>query len=167
MAELGAFHLFAGLALVAAFFLFAEARTPLAASVAFAVLGLAVAGAVAELDAGFLAAVRWMLSLGAALALFVTWVMVSGMGAEPFGAPSPLRVLGKLLGVLALAAWLGLLFMSLDAAPPTTDAGAARAGAADLGRWLFGPGASAAHLLGLLLLVALVGAVVLGKRRLD
>ena len=44
MLEMGAFYFFAGLALVSASFLLIEARTPIATSLAFSALGLAIAG---------------------------------------------------------------------------------------------------------------------------
>jgi NADH:ubiquinone oxidoreductase subunit 6 (subunit J) len=165
--ELAVFYFCAGLAAVAAFFLLIEARTPLSASLAFSALGLAVAGIMQGLAADFLAVAQWILSLGAALVLFVSSLMVSGVAGERLGTPSPLRVVAKLSGAVAAAALVGLLLSVVSASRTAPTPSPASPGAASVGESLFGADAVPLHLLGLLLLVVLVGSVVLGKRRLD
>jgi len=167
MLEMGAFYFFAGLALVSASFLLIEARTPIATSLAFSALGLAIAGVLQGVAADFIALAEWILSLGAALVLFVSSVMVSGVDGERLGAASPLRVLAKLAGAVAAAVLVGLLVSVVDAPNPAHTPSPTPPGAASLGESLFAPGSALLPLLGLLLLVVLVGSVVLAKRRLD
>ncbi len=167
MLEMGAFHFFAGLALVSASFLLIEARTPISTSLAFSALGLAIAGVLQGVAADFIALAEWILSLGAALVLFVSSVMVSGVDGERLGAASPLRVLAKLAGAVAAAVLVGLLVSVVEAPNPAHTPSLTPPGAASLGGSLFAPGSASLPLLGLLLLVVLVGSVVLAKRRLD
>ena len=167
MFEMGAFYFFAALALFSASFLLVEARTPLSTSLAFSALGLAIAGVLQGVAADFLALAEWILSLGAALVLFVSSVMVSGVEGERLGAASPLRVLAKLVGAAAAVTLVGLL-VSVVVVPQRTEiAFLPSPGAGSLGGFLFAPGSAALPLLGLLLLVVLVGSVVLARRRLD
>ena len=165
MLDAWAFYLCAGLALATAFFLLAEARAPLPTSLGGVVLGLAVAGVMQAVGADYLALAAWILALGSALVFFVASLMVSGWGLEEFGTPEPLRVLAKLLGVAVAACLVALLFWALPSAPVV--AAPPPVSPAALGRALFGPGMAPLFLLGLLLLVAIIGSVVLGKRRLD
>ena len=155
----------AGLALATSFFLLVEARSPLSTSLGLVVLGLAVAGAMQAVGADYLALAEWILALGSALVFFVASLMVSGRGLEDFATPEPLRVVAKLLGVAAAACLVALLFWTLPSAPPMPAPPLSSPDA--LGFSLFGPGMAPLFLLGLLLLVAIIGSVVLGKRRLD
>ncbi|MCS5636689.1 MAG: NADH-quinone oxidoreductase subunit J [Myxococcota bacterium] len=155
----------AGLALAAAFFLLVEARAPLSTSLGLVVLGLAVAGVMQAVAADYLALAEWILALGSALVFFVASLMVSGRGLEAFGPPEPLRVVAKLLGALAAAFLAVLLFWTLPSPPPIPTA--LPSAPAALGLALFGSGMTPLFLLGLLLLVAIIGSVVLGKRKLD
>lgn len=175
MLEAGAFYFFAGFALLSASFLLIEARTPISTSLAFSALGLAIAGVLQGAGADFIALAEWILSLGAALALFVSSVMVSGVRGERFYTASPLRVLAKLAGAVAAAVLVGLLVSVLDTpnvahthtSIPTPIPTPLSPGAANLGGSLFASGSASLPLLGLLLLVVLVGSVVLARRRLD
>jgi len=157
----------AGLALAAAFFLLVEARAPLSASLGLVVLGLAVAGVMQAVAADYLALAEWILALGSALVFFVASLMVSGRGSEAFGTPEPLRVVAKLLGAVAVAVLVVLLFWTLPSPPPIPAVPPSAPAPAALGLALFGSGMTPLFLLGLLLLVAIIGSVVLGKRRLD
>ncbi len=168
--ELAGFYVLAVIAVSAAAFLLIEGRTPVAASVGFSVLGLAIAGVFQALAADFLAISQWILSGGAALVLLVLTVMVAGLGSEDLDAASPLRVLAKLVGALAAACIAGLLVVTVlfpGAAAVVSPESVMTPGTADLGQSLFGQGPSRVLVLGLLLLAVLVGSVVLAKRRLD
>ena len=167
MLEEFSFYLFAGLGVSAAGFLLIEGRTPLSASIAWGFLGLAVAGVLQALGADFLAIAQWTLSLGSVLILFIASLMVSDSVEERFGQASMARVFAKLLGVVAAVLCAGLLFGVIPQSDPGQVQPAAMPGAAEVGRSLFGGGASPVHILGLLLLAVLVGSIVLAKRRLD
>jgi NADH:ubiquinone oxidoreductase subunit 6 (subunit J) len=168
--ELVGFYVLAVIALSAAAFLLIEGRTPIAASVGFSVLGLAIAGVFQVLAADFLAISQWILSGGAALVLLILTGMAGGLGSEDLDVASPLRVLAKLVGVLAAAGVVGLLVVTVlfpGAGAVVSPAPVMTPGIADLGQSLFGQGPSRVLVLGLLLLAGLVGSVVLAKRRLD
>jgi NADH:ubiquinone oxidoreductase subunit 6 (subunit J) len=168
--ELAGFYLFAVVAVSAATFLLIEGRTPLAASVGFTVLGLAIAGVLQGLGANFLAIGQWILSAGAALVLLISMVMVGGLGGEGLDGASPLRVLVKLVGAVAAAFLIGLLVVTVLFPGPVAPVSPERVATpeiAHLAQSLFGHGPSRILVLGLLLLAVLVGSVVLAKRRLD
>ena len=165
--EAAGFYLFAVLAVASASFLLVEGRTPISSSLAFSVLGIAIAGVLQALGADFLAVAQWILSLGAGLVLLVASVMVAGVVAESLDLASPLRVLAKLAGGVSLVWLVGLLLGTVGDPGEVPGPWATTPGAADLGRVLFGAGTSLVFVLGLLLLVVLVGGLILAKRRLD
>ncbi|HIG00617.1 MAG TPA: hypothetical protein EYQ66_04820 [Myxococcales bacterium] len=165
--ELAVFYFFGALGVAAASFLLVEGRTPISSSMAFCALGLAIAGVLQTLDADFLAVAQWILSLSAGLVLLVSSVMVAGVATESLDLASPARVLGKLAGGVAVAGLVGLLLGTMGDGVERSGPIALTPGTADLGQALFGAGAPLVFVLGLLLLVALVGGVILAKRRLD
>ena len=165
--ELAVFYFFGALAVAAASFLLVEGRTPISSSLAFCALGLAIAGVLQTLDAEFLAVAQWILSLSAGLVLLVSSVMVAGVATESLDLASPARVLGKLAGGVAVAGLVGLLLGTMGDGVERSGPIALTPGTADLGQALFGAGAPLVFVLGLLLLVALVGGVILAKRRLG
>ena len=154
-----AFYAFASLAVASSGFLLTEGRTPRSASIALGLLGFSVAGIFQSLGADLLAILGWLLSLAS--------VLVSGLAEEEFSLASVGRVMVKLLGTVAAVCVAGVLIWIVK------ETGGGRVGEAALpdsqaiATSLYAGGVSPLQLLALLLLVALVGSVVLAKRRLG
>jgi NADH-quinone oxidoreductase subunit J len=116
------------------------------------------------LRAEFLAAAQVIVYAGAIMVLFIFAIMVLIPGKEETG-PDPLRpyrLVALPLGVLLLVE-LGLILLSRQAAPPAAGVGSADLPA--LSRLLFTDYLFPFELTSLLLLAALVGVLVLAKRR--
>jgi NADH-quinone oxidoreductase subunit J len=143
-------------------------------------LFLHVAGIFLFLGAEFLAAVQTIVYAGAILVFYLFVLMLldlPGEEAQPrFGAHWPLAAVGG-LGFMVLTWWVvGAARSSLDIdRAGGSDAMALADGAegsgsgnlAQIGRALFGPCALPFELAGLVLLAAIVGAVVLARRRVE
>jgi NADH-quinone oxidoreductase subunit J len=116
------------------------------------------------LRAEFLAAAQVIVYAGAIMVLFIFAIMVLIPGKEETG-PDPLRpyrLVALPLGVLLLAE-IGLILLSRRAAPTAASAGSASLPA--LSRLLFTDYLFPFELTSVLLLAALVGVLVLAKRR--
>jgi NADH-quinone oxidoreductase subunit J len=127
-----------------------------------------VAGIFLLLGAEFVAAVQVIVYAGAILVFYLFVLMLldlPGEVARPrFGGHWPFAVAAGLS--FAALAWLA---RSPVAAPPAaaraTEGVAPRGGLAEMGRQLFGPFALPFEIASLVLLAAIVGAVVLARRR--
>jgi NADH-quinone oxidoreductase subunit J len=120
------------------------------------------------LEAQFLFAIQMVVYAGAIMVLFVFVVMLLNLRHEEAGGPSgriqtPLALAGGVLlvGVLWTAMWS-------RAAVPNTYTGGFRSGfgtVEDMGRMLFGDYLFAFEAASVLLVVAMIGAVVLARRK--
>ena len=137
-------------------------------------LFLHVAGIFLLLGAEFLAAVQVIVYAGAILIFYLFVVMLIDLPDEEtdarLGRHWPLAAIAGLsFAVLGALAWLGPLDSFADALPaaaeaaptPSPDGGAV----ARIGRALFGPFALPFEIASLVLLAAIVGAVVLARKR--
>ncbi|HSV73751.1 MAG TPA: NADH-quinone oxidoreductase subunit J [Chthonomonadales bacterium] len=125
------------------------------------------------LSAQFVAAIQIIVYAGAIMVLFLFTVMLLNLGA-----PEALRETGRVQGVVGVA--LGLSFLAAILGAGTISAGLGPSAATEeslrtggtaeaIGRHMFEPGLPwhfAFELTSVLLLVGIVGAVVLAKRRL-
>ncbi|MGE5236991.1 MAG: NADH-quinone oxidoreductase subunit J [Acidobacteriota bacterium] len=138
-------------------------RNPVVNVLALVVTFFCVAVNYALLGANFLAAAQILVYAGAILVLFLFVVMLLNAPAEPTAVePRPFqRVAGFLLA--AAAAIGGLLLVA--ATHLATNRGPVDGNAIALGRLLVGPYLFAFELISVLLLGALVGALVLVKRK--
>ena len=152
-------------------------RNPVHSMLWVLALFLHVAGIFLLLGAEFVAAVQVIVYAGAILIFYLFVVMLLDLPDEVagprFGAHWPLAAAAGL--VFAAFAWLAVSSSAdpawMDpsglAATAAPDAGEdlPRGGVADLGRALFGPFALPFELASLVLLAAIVGAVVLARKR--
>ena len=128
-----------------------------------------MAGIFLLLGAEFLAAVQVIVYAGAILIFYLFVLMLldlPGEVARPrFGPHWPLAAVAGLS--FAALAWVGRLGAGLAPAAVRTEveAGPARGSLAEMGAALFGPYALPFEIASLVLLVAIVGAVVLARRR--
>jgi NADH-quinone oxidoreductase subunit J len=162
------FYLFAGLA-VASSVLMVTRRNPVYAALYLVVTLFAVAGIFVLLDAHFLAALQVVVYAGAILVLFLFVIMLLNLGHafEP-------DIRGRFWW--AFAAGLGLVLLAelvtvMRGAPERPEADIlaplleAKGAVAAVAEPLFQSYVVALEVTGILLLVAMVGAVVIAKRR--
>ena len=127
-----------------------------------------VAGIFLLLGAEFLAAVQVIVYAGAILIFYLFVLMLLDLPGEVararFGRHWPLAAAAGLS--FAALPWLARAGAGLPpAAEPTAEGAAPRGGLAEMGRELFGPFALPFEIASLVLVAAIVGAVVLGRKR--
>ncbi len=160
------FYLFALLAVLSGFVVVTR-RNPIASAVALVVCFFFLAGMYVMMDAHFVAIIQLLVYAGAIMVLFIFVIMLlnlrgDGMQAIPDMAPRAIAGLG-------VAGFVGMgLFIAVDAVRGSEGqpAGEGFGTIEQVGRAMFG----GAYLLpfeyaSALLTVAMVGAVVLGKRK--
>ena len=138
-------------------------------------LFLHVAGIFLLLGAEFLAAVQVIVYAGAILVFYLFVLMLldlPGVEAQPrFGKHWPLAAAGAVgfagLALLTQVARPGLAAGSAAAGAGTAGEGAAVDSLSEVGRAMFGTFALPFEMAGLVLLAAIVGAVVLARRRTE
>ena len=130
-------------------------------------LFLHVAGIFLLLGAEFLAAVQVIVYAGAILIFYLFVVMLLDLPDEVarprFGKHWPFAAAVGLS--FAALAWLAHLEAVVPAAEPTVADGQPLGSVAEIGRLLFGPFALPFEIASLILLAAIIGAVVLTRRR--
>ena len=138
-----------------------------------------LAGIYVLLEAYFVAAIQILVYAGAIMVLFLFVIMLLDLRSDELASLGPPRF--KILGLIAAAVFLGLavFVVSQAASAPPADVGGWRAvsqsdgaavpdgGAGEIGKWLFNRWLLAFEVTSVLLLGAIVGAVVLTKRRLT
>jgi len=143
-------------------------RSPLAGAVSLIFAFLGVAGLYVLLEAHLLAAIQVIVYAGAVMALFVFVIMLLNLSERELGSAKAVvvKILAlALIGAAATFVWRA--FDGADSALPSPPAavpegfGTVKA----VGRSLYGEWLLAFELVGLLILVAVVGAVVIGRRR--
>jgi NADH-quinone oxidoreductase subunit J len=141
-------------------------RHPVVSALALAFNLVAIAGFYLVMDAQFLALLQVIVYAGAIMVLILFVVMLLNLRQELRGRDSGLlqRVLGPLLGVILGIFLVRVLWTSVTSgfAPPSPEFGTV----ASVGRELFGTFFYPFEAISLLLVAAMVGAVLLAKRRL-
>ena len=138
-----------------------RAKTPLRGALWLIVTLCAVALLYVLLDASFVAAMQILVYAGAIMVLFVFVIMLLNLGPEARARPASLP-LSKVLGVLASAYFVWRIIHAVAAGGSRAVDGSVKSvGTLLLTDYLF-----AFEAISVLLLVAVVGAVVLGLRRL-
>ncbi len=165
-AELFFFYVFAALAAGSALAMVSNLRNTVAAALSLVVTMVSLAGIYVLLRAHLVAAVQIMVYAGAVLVLFVFVVMLLNLREDVFPPARlrPFKLAGAALGAVGLAGFLAALAGHVpDMAAVPESFGGYR----EVGRALFTDYVLAFELVSLLLLAAIVGAVVLAKRRLE
>jgi len=140
-------------------------RHAVVATLCLAVSMLSLAGVYVLLEAHFVAAIQILVYAGSIVMLFVFVVMLLDLRRESFGVPRMrlLRIAGALLGGLAVA--LGISQLDALGEPPPLPEGFG--GYEEIGIALYTDYVLLVEMAGLLLLAAVVGALILTRRKLD
>jgi NADH-quinone oxidoreductase subunit J len=159
------FYVFASFAVVSALGMVLNVRNTVAAALCLVVTMVALAGIYVLLEAHLVAAIQVMVYGGAIVVLFLFVVMLLNLRSDDF-APGRARlqkVAGVLLGI-ALLAQLARSFLDLPE-PPAPPPGFG--GYRQLGVALYTDYVLLVEVASLLLTAAIVGALILAKRRID
>jgi NADH-quinone oxidoreductase subunit J len=165
-ASLALFYLFGGVALVSALGMVLNVRNTVASAMSLVITMVALAAVFLLLDAYLVAVIQIMVYAGAIVVLFLFVVMLLNLRSDAF--PAPRSVLWKLVGVAATGALLVAFVRFLPGRiPPPAELAPGFGGYREVGRALFTTWVLPFEVTSYLLLAAIVGAVVLAKRRLD
>ncbi len=159
------FYLFALLAIVSAL-LFVTRRNPVPAALWLVNVMFALSGLYVMLDAPFIGIIQILVYAGAIMVVFVFVVMLLNLGRTGIG---DLRPLGARLGAGLVALALIANFMTLvrDPLPQLASAPAEDNVITSIAESLFTDYLVAFELTSIVLLVAIIGAVILAKRRVN
>jgi NADH-quinone oxidoreductase subunit J len=154
------------LAIVSALGMVLNVHNTVAAAMSLVITMISLAVVYVVLDAHLVAALQIMVYAGAIVVVFVFVVMLLNLRSDTFPPPRQrlLKVAGAVLALGITAAFLSVIPRSL---PPVHDVPADFGGYEAVGRALFTRFVLPFEVASLLVLAAIVGAVVLAKRRLD
>jgi len=160
------FYAFAALSVLFALGMVLNVRNTVAAALCLVVTMVSLAGIYVLLEAYFVAAVQIMVYAGAIVVLFLFVVMLLNLRHDDFSPSRQLLVKAgaAVLGVVALGQLLRLLRVSLPEAPAAAEG---FGGYRMLGLTLYTDYVLLVEIASLLLLAAIVGALILAKRRVD
>jgi NADH-quinone oxidoreductase subunit J len=167
-AESFLFYFFAGLSLAGALAMVGFVRNVVAGAMSLVVTMISLAGIYVLMEAHLVAAIQIIVYAGAILVLFLFVIMLLNLRGDSFGAPRPWQTVLKLAGVVlaggGLVALLRLLPGHLRQPGPLPEG---FGGYRSVGTALFTQYVVPVEIAGFLLLAAIVGAVILAKRRID
>ena len=160
------FYLFGGLAVLFALAMVLHVRNTVAAALSLVVTMVSLAAIYVLLEAHLVAVIQIMVYAGAIVVLFLFVGMLLNLREDQFAAGRQwlLKTAAALVSVVALAQLLRLLRVGLGAAPPLPEG---FGGYRQVGVALYTDYVLLFELVSLLLLAAIVGALILAKRKLD
>lgn len=164
MAESFFFYLFSIVAIVTALMVIVS-KQPVHSVLYLVVTMFSLASLFGLLGAQFLAVIQILIYAGAVLVLFLFVIMMLDLGKEGAGMRQTLGL--KILGVVTAVAFVGqilFLFKTLPAAI-SAEAGSSHGTIQTIGKLLFTDHLLAFELTSFLMLSAIVGAVVLSKKK--
>ena len=142
-------------------------RNPIYSALSLVVTLVALAGLYVTLQGSFLGVIQVLTYAGAILVLFIFIIMLLNLEDSELhekGYDWPAKVL---LGISALGLFLAMGYVLTRPKLPVAALPAGFGEIASLGREMFGTWVIPFELAGILLTVALIGAVLLAKRKLD
>jgi NADH-quinone oxidoreductase subunit J len=160
------FYVFAALAVLSALGMVLNVRNTVAATLSLVVTMVALAAIYVLLEAHLVAAIQIMVYAGAIVVLFLFVVMLLNLRQDTFapGRQWLVKIGAALIGVVILAQLLRLLSGGLPEAPPLPEG---YGGYRQVGVALYTDYVLLVEIAGLLLLAAIVGALILAKRKID
>jgi NADH-quinone oxidoreductase subunit J len=167
-AEQVLFYSFAAISVVSAVAMVLFVRNIVAGAMSLVVTMISLAGVYVLLEAHLVAVIQIMVYAGAILVLFLFVIMLLNIGTDSFGPARPYQVVFKTIGAVGLLLVAATLGRRVGAGLPTySPAPEGFGGYAEVGVQLFTRYAVPVEVAGFMLLAAIVGAVVLAKRRID
>ena len=160
------FYAFGSLAVISALGMVLNLRNTVAAAMCLVVTRIALAAIYVLLEAHLIAAIQIIVYAGAIVVLFLFVVMLLNLRHDEF-APRrqwQLKTVATIFGVLVLAQLLRVLAVGLPEPPPLPEG---FGGYRQLGIALYTDYVLLVEMASLLLLAAIVGALILAKRKID
>ncbi len=160
------FYAFAVLAIVAALGMVLNVRNTVASAMSLVVTMIALAGIYVLLEAHIVAVLQIMVYAGAIIVLFLFVVMLLNLRTDDFspGRQKLVKLAAVVIALVVVAELLSLLTTGLPEAPPLPEG---YGGYAQVGVALYTDYVLAVEVSGLLLLAAIVGGLILAKRRIG
>jgi NADH-quinone oxidoreductase subunit J len=160
------FYVFAGITIVASLGMVLNLRNTVASAMSLVVAMISLGAIYVLLDAYLVAAIQIVVYAGAIVVLFLFVVMLLNLRSDVFAVAR--SRLPKLLGIVA-SGWGLIVFLRLvpKALPAVSPVPEGFGGFRDLGQALFTRYVLPFEVTSFLLLAAIVGAVILAKRRID
>ena len=160
------FYAFAALAIVSALGMVLNFRNTVASAMSLVVTMVALAGIYVLLEAHLIAVFQIMVYGGAIVVLFLFVVMLFNLRAEAFppGRQKLVKLAAVLVGLAVLVQLLQMLSGGFPEAPPLPEG---YGGYAQVGVALYTDYVLLVETASLLLLAAIVGALILAKRKID
>jgi NADH-quinone oxidoreductase subunit J len=159
------FYLFGGLAVAGALGMVLNVKNTVAGAMSLVLTMVSLGGVYVLLEAYLVGVLQILVYAGAIVVLFLFVVMLLNLRGEQW-SPERLRV-AKILGVAVAALLLLLLLWLVPDLGPPAELRAGFGGYRDVGMTLFTDWLVAFESTSLLLLTAMIGAVVLAKRKID
>lgn len=161
------FYVFAALTLICGVLVIANpfSRNPVTSAMFLVLTIISMAGLFVLLHAFFLAAVQILVYAGAVIVLFLFVIMLLDLKAEE---RRKIKIYGVIAGLISVGAILAIFLKSLHTtnlnaqSSPTIEGGTAA-----LGKLLFTQYVLPFEVVSVLLLVAMVGVILLSKKKLD
>ncbi len=160
------FYVFGSLAVLSALGMLLNLRNTVAAAMSLVVTMIALAAIYVLLEAHLVAAIQIIVYAGAIVVLFLFVVMLLNLRHDEFASRRQwlLKTVAAIFGVLVLAQLLRVLAIGLPEPPPLPEGfGSYR----QLGIALYTDYVLLVEMASLLLLAAIVGALILAKRKID
>jgi NADH-quinone oxidoreductase subunit J len=160
------FYSFAVLAIVSALGMVLNVRNTVASALSLVVTMVALAGIYVLLEAHIVAVFQIMVYAGAIIVLFLFVVMLLNLRTDDFspGRQKLVKLAAAVIALVVLAELLRLLTTGLPEAPPLPEG---YGGYAQVGVALYTDYVLLVEVSGLLLLAAIVGGLILAKRRIG
>jgi len=160
------FYVFAALAVLFALGMLLNVRNTVAAAMSLVVTMVALAGIYVLLEAHLVAAIQIMVYAGAIVVLFLFVVMLLNLRQDVFapGRQWLMKTAAALVGVAIGVQLLRLLSVGLPEAPPVPEG---FGGYRQLGLALYTDYVLLVEMASLLLLAAIVGGLILAKRKIE
>ncbi len=160
------FYVFAALTLLCGVLVIANpfSRSPVTSAMFLVLTILSMAGLFVLLHAFFLAAVQILVYAGAVMVLFLFVIMLLDLKEEE---RRKLKLFGLLGGLVSVGTVLAIFMRSLAAIKPAGAAPQLEGSTPDLGRLLFSQYVLPFEIVSVLLLVAMVGVILLSKKKLE
>jgi len=160
------FYAFAVISILGSLGMVLNTRNTVTSAMSLVVTMVALAGIYVLLEAHIVAVFQIMVYGGAIVVLFLFVVMLLNLSTDEFrpGRQRLVKLGAMLLGLIVLAALLRVLTTALPAAQPIPEG---FGGFAQVGIALYTDYVLLVEMSGLLLLAAIVGALILSKRKID